>query len=277
MRQRTRWQWVGFAASRAMVLVLFAVLNPAVHVISDVRLYDAWWHFDLSHAHVPTDSQWNYPPGAAVVLSLAGMLSPAYFLGLFVLLLGSDIMIMRVVLRRAQDSWGPAFWMLAPLLLGPLIYARFDIIPTVLAVTGLVAGRCSRARCSAPATLVKVWPATILALAALRDRSAARLRLLIAGASLSGLVMLGIIATTGAWGAITGWASGNALAVCSSSRSPVRPGWSPVCSALPSASTTTTAATSWSGGTTFAATVCSLSGPGRDGVGSRRAGRAPTS
>ena len=199
--------WTAWAASRVSILLLLGVAPAQAHAISDVRLYARWYSDSLSHGHAPHDAQWNYPPGAGVSLWLAGLITP-YVVGLLVLLLAADIAIVRVIRRRAQDSWGPIFWVVAPLLLGPVVLARFDLIPSAFAVAGLVAGPLAAGFLLATGALVKAWPVVLLALRA-ANASASQLRRLTAGALVSAAGLAGVLAATHQWGSLTSWMTGN--------------------------------------------------------------------
>lgn len=206
-RRSTILTWVAWSASRAGILMLIAYAQAQAHVLTDVRLYERWYHESLSHGAAPNDAQWNYPPGAAVTLWIAGLMTP-YIMGLIVMLLVSDGLILRTVRRRSADSWGVAFWIVAPFLLGPVVLARFDLVPTMFAATGLLAGPLAAGALLSIGGLVKAWPAVLLVVRAAGE-SFAHVRRMALGAIASGVGMLAVIAATGQWGSLTTWLHGN--------------------------------------------------------------------
>src|SRR5674536_406213 len=141
-------------------------------VLGDVVLYQGWVRGMTSGRGLPVHNErWQYPPGAAVVLLIAG-LAPRYMWGLVGVVLVADAAVFFALLLRGQSPLGAAVWVVGPSLLGPLTYARFDVVPTAFAVCGLLWGRRPVLAGAALAIggWVKVWP--VLLLGALRDRRA---------------------------------------------------------------------------------------------------------
>ena len=138
---------------------------------------------------------WQYPPLAGPVMLLGAWL-PGERLGFVTLFLAFDAAIMgmlTVQARRTARAQGMRLWALLPLLVGPLVLARFDVVPTAFAVAAvLTAARpgVSGALAGLGAWL-KVWP--ILALAALARRALPRG---VAGALGASLVIVTVLLVT---------------------------------------------------------------------------------
>ena len=116
---------------------------------------------------------WQYPPLAAFVFGGIGLLGsqPWLFLLLFVAV---DIAISVLLARDAarRDRWdGYAVWLAAPLLLGPILYGRYDSIPTLAAMAGLLALAVPVAAGAILAVGggLKVWPAVMALALSRRD------------------------------------------------------------------------------------------------------------
>src|SRR5450756_296115 len=169
-------------------------------VLGDVVLYQGWVRGMTSGHGLPVhDERWQYPPGAAVVLLIAG-LEPRYMWGLVGVVFVADAAVFFALLR-GQSPLGAAVWVVGPSLLGPLTYARFDVVPTAFAVCGLLWGRRPVLAGAALAIggWVKVWP--VLLLGALRDRRAVPGALL--GAAVASIAVVLALAATGQLGAAT--------------------------------------------------------------------------
>ena len=185
--------------SRAALLA--ALVAGTTMVLGDVVLYQVWVRGMTSGHGLPVhDERWQYPPGAAVVLLIAG-LAPRYMWGLVGVVLVADAAVFFALLLRGQSPLGAAVWVVGPSLLGPLTYARFDVVPTAFAVCGLLWGRRPVLAGAALAIggWVKVWP--VLLLGALRDRRAVPGALL--GAAVASIAVVLALAATGQLGAAT--------------------------------------------------------------------------
>ena len=142
------------------------------------------------------DGPWEYPPGAALVLALPSLLRGApYALGLggTALLLDAVVLLLLAVwgLRRGGSLVGAGLWVAAVPLLGPVALARFDLVPTGLAVGGLLAaaagGPVTAGALLAAGTAVKLWPVVLLPLLLLLHRRPGRVAvgaLLVGGGAL---------------------------------------------------------------------------------------------
>jgi hypothetical protein len=125
----------------ALVALALMFHHDWKHIFDDLNVYSGWGHL-LAEGQVPSaDPMWQYPPMAAFVFGAIGLLGSAPWL-YALLFVGVDIAITVVFVRDAQrrGSWGGvAVWLAAPLLLGPIMYGRYDSVPTLFALAGLLA------------------------------------------------------------------------------------------------------------------------------------------
>jgi hypothetical protein len=196
--------WVG---SRALLLVfVFGVLRfPGQGVTHDVSaVYEGWYPL-LRHGIFPSyDVTWQYPPGAAAVLVAPGAVPYlGYSAAFFWLAFLCDAAVFGALLhdgaaRREGRLAGVWMWVGGMLLLGPIVYARYDVMVTAVAVAALLVLRRSPAAAGALAgvgVLLKVWPLLLLAGTrpgrATRRSWAAAAATVAAGSLLFGLTMPG--------------------------------------------------------------------------------------
>ncbi|MEV5883190.1 glycosyltransferase 87 family protein [Streptomyces sp. NPDC052020] len=163
-----------WAATR-LVLLLFVFkvyVFPGPDVTADVSVIYRGWYGVLRTGTFPLDDvTWQYPPGAALaVLSPALLPFLDYATAFSVLACLADLAVL-VLLTRAgrrpgRTPRGAAVWVAGVPLLGPTVYARYDVMVTAVAVAALLAAaRHPRAAgaLAALGALVKVWPALLLA------------------------------------------------------------------------------------------------------------------
>ncbi len=162
---RMRWGvWTG-----VRVVVLLAGLammfhHDFKHIFDDLNVYSRWGE-GLAEGDVPSDDpMWQYPPLAAFVFGGIGLLGakPWMYLVLFVVVDLIVSLILSADARRRARWHGFAVWLIAPLLIGPLFYGRYDVVPTAFAIAGLLAVSVPVA--GAVLALgggLKVWPAVV--------------------------------------------------------------------------------------------------------------------
>jgi hypothetical protein len=164
---RLRW-WLltrGFALLVAAGMMLH---HDWKHIFDDLEVY-ARWGEGLAQGRVPADDpMWQYPPLAAFVFAGVGLLGskPWMFAVLFVLVdIGISVLLSADARRRGRWE-GFAVWLAAPILLGPILYGRYDGVPTWAALGGLLAASvpAMAAAVLAVGGGLKVWPA-VMALA----------------------------------------------------------------------------------------------------------------
>jgi hypothetical protein len=176
---RTPRPWVDWAiwvVLRCALVGIIAGLIPWPEQVNDLSIYAGWVAESLREGRFPTDEMWQYPPLAGPVFVLGAWL-PGGPMGFVTLFLGFDAAIMAMLTaqaRRTGRGAGARLWALLPIIVGPLLLARFDVVPTTFAVAAvLMAGRpLASGALAATGAWLKVWP--VLVLAALRRRDLPR-------------------------------------------------------------------------------------------------------
>ncbi len=192
---RTWTDWAIWLVLRLALVGIIVGLIPWPEQVNDLTIYATWVQGSLQHGRFPTDDMWQYPPLAGPVF-LVGAWLPGERLGFVTLFLGFDAAIMAMLTHQARRTGlagGTRLWALLPLIVGPLLLARFDVVPTAFAVAAvLVAARpLASGALAATGTWLKVWP--VLVLAALRRRDLPRGVL---GALAATVVIAGVLVAT---------------------------------------------------------------------------------
>ncbi|MBU7599511.1 DUF2029 domain-containing protein [Streptomyces sp. P38-E01] len=174
-----------WAATRAVLLlyVLQVLTLPGPVVTTDVEvIYQGWSEVLRTGVFPEDDVTWQYPPAAALPV-LAPLLVPflEYAPAFYTLAVLTDTVVLTLLLRagrgRGRSRAGAWLWVAGVPLLGPTVYARYDLMVTAVAVAALLcAVRRPRVAGALVAfgALLKVWPALLLAGAA-RGRSGRRM------------------------------------------------------------------------------------------------------
>ncbi|MCH9817089.1 MAG: glycosyltransferase 87 family protein [Actinomycetia bacterium] len=162
--QRLIWALIAWAVTRAILVSVGLVELPfypeGVLAFDDLEVYAAWLP-DLSAGITPMDDMWQYPPLAGVFF-LAGTVGPAPEIAIMVAIVLADLALTVVLFRRAPASgW---FWIIAGAAVGPVLVARFDVVPTLCAVLAVLAVAQPRmvGVWAAVGASLKVWPAFTL-------------------------------------------------------------------------------------------------------------------
>ncbi|MFG2646491.1 glycosyltransferase 87 family protein [Streptomyces sp. NPDC048436] len=155
-----------------LLLCVFKVLTaPGPDVTSDVTVIYHGWYEVLRTGTFPLDDvTWQYPPAAALpVLSPALLPFLDYASAFFVLALIADALVLGLLLyaggRPGKSPRGAWVWVAGVALLGPTVYARYDVMVTAVAVAALLAGGRRPRVMGALAgfgALLKVWPVLLL-------------------------------------------------------------------------------------------------------------------
>ncbi|MGW4196851.1 glycosyltransferase 87 family protein [Streptomyces sp. NPDC005004] len=162
-----------WAATRAVLLLcVFKVyVFPGPDVTSDVSVIYRGWYEVLRQGTFPLDDvTWQYPPAAALAILSPALLPfldyPAAF---YVLACAADLVVLALLWRTGGRSGrsrrGLWAWTAGVPLLGPTVYARYDLMVTAVAVAALLAAaRHPRVTgvLTALGAMVKVWPALLL-------------------------------------------------------------------------------------------------------------------
>ncbi|MEU1016525.1 glycosyltransferase family 87 protein [Streptomyces sp. NPDC005898] len=155
-----------------LLLCVFRVLVvPGPDVTSDVSVIYQGWYEVLRTGTFPLDDvTWQYPPAAALaVLSPALLPFLGYASAFFVLAFLADTAVCGLLLyagrRPGKSSRGLWVWVVGVPLLGPTVYARYDVMVTAVAVAALLAG-AGRPRVAGAlagfGALLKGWPVLLL-------------------------------------------------------------------------------------------------------------------
>ncbi|MEU3026244.1 glycosyltransferase 87 family protein [Streptomyces incarnatus] len=163
-----------WCVTRAVLLlfVLGVYVFPGPDVTTDVSVIYRNWYEVLRQGTFPLDDvTWQYPPAAALAI-LAPALLPflSYPHAFFALAFLADLVVLALLLRAdrrpGRSRRGAWVWVAGVPLLGPTVYARYDVMVTAVAVAALLAGaRHPRVMGALTAfgALLKVWPALLLA------------------------------------------------------------------------------------------------------------------
>ncbi|MFJ5231620.1 glycosyltransferase 87 family protein [Kitasatospora sp. NPDC088391] len=135
----------GWVVSRTLiVLVVAGVLRLAsTDVTADVSvIYHSWYEVLRTGTFPLDDVTWQYPPGAALVMLVPGLLPWSYLVSFWVVCGVVDAaamaLLMRAGVRRGRSYLGGWYWVVGVPLLGPTVYCRYDIVVTALAIAGLL-------------------------------------------------------------------------------------------------------------------------------------------
>ncbi|OIJ68795.1 glycosyltransferase family 87 protein [Streptomyces mangrovisoli] len=172
-----RRAWAGppvvWAAGR-LVLLLFVFkvfVFPGPDVTSDVSVIYQGWFGVLRQGTFPlADVAWQYPPAAALPILAPGLLPfLSYPHAFYVLVLLADAAVFALLAyagrRPGKSMRGLWMWVIGVPLLGPTVYARYDVMVTAVAVAALLAGARHPRIMGALAgfgALLKVWPVLLL-------------------------------------------------------------------------------------------------------------------
>ncbi|MER6129240.1 glycosyltransferase family 87 protein [Streptomyces sp. NPDC001795] len=158
-----------------LVLLLFVFkvwIFPGPDITTDVSVIYQGWYGTLRTGSFPlNDVTWQYPPAAALAILSPGLLpfmdyTQAFYVLAFLADLGVFCLLQYAGLRPGKTLRGAWVWVIGVALLGPTVYARYDLMVTAVAVAALLAGarhpRVMGALVGFGA-LLKVWPALLLA------------------------------------------------------------------------------------------------------------------
>lgn len=178
MRRATSFKtpiWIAvWVATRALMVALVGFWLPTGPQYQDVDLYATWSQSMADGGGLPNEDLWQYPPGAAFVMLLPRLSLEAFQPSFMVMMLAFDLVGFWLITRFAKEERrdvGVWIWLLGiPLLAtlpswGGLPLLRFDLVPTVLAMAGLLAIHRRPAWFGALAGIgaaIKIWPIFIL-------------------------------------------------------------------------------------------------------------------
>ncbi|MFC8371230.1 MULTISPECIES: glycosyltransferase family 87 protein [unclassified Streptomyces] len=161
----------GLTRAALLLCVLKVIVFPGPDVTSDVSVIYRGWYDVLRTGTFPLDDvTWQYPPAAALAILSPGLLPfLEYATAFFVLACLADLVTLCLLLyagrRPGRSPRGAWVWVVGVPLLGPTVYARYDVMVTAVAVAALLAAARYPRLAGALAgfgALVKVWPALLL-------------------------------------------------------------------------------------------------------------------
>ncbi|MDQ0602458.1 hypothetical protein QF037_006803 [Streptomyces canus] len=154
-----------------LLFVLKVFVFPGPDVTSDVSVIYQGWYDVLRTGTFPLDDvTWQYPPAAALAILSPGLLpflpyATAFFVLAFLADLVAFSLLLYAGLRPGRSLRGVWVWVVGVPLLGPTVYARYDVMVTAVAVAALLAGaRHPRVMgvLVGFGAMLKVWPALLL-------------------------------------------------------------------------------------------------------------------
>jgi hypothetical protein len=177
--RRTRWGpegthliWIWAAVwllTRAYMVArvgFWDEVNPVDY--EDVHLFQSWSDEIVANGALPTDSAWQYPPGAAFVLlvpRIGGADYAEFFVAMMLLVDLAGLLLLYAFGRRRGNFTGVWVWLLGLPLLGAFAVLRFDLLPTVVAMAALLIIHRRPHWFGAlvgVGTALKIWPVVLL-------------------------------------------------------------------------------------------------------------------
>ncbi|MEV6011625.1 glycosyltransferase family 87 protein [Streptomyces sp. NPDC051976] len=164
------WAVVVWAVTRAafLLFVCRVVHFPGQYLANDVStVYHGWYEVLRGGTFPLADVTWQYPPGAAVVILAPRVLPFLGYTTAFVWLAWAADAAVLVALARVSDGGrrgglaGLWVWSAGGALLGPIVYARYDVMVTLVGVLALLTLRRRPGVAGVLAgagAMLKVWP-----------------------------------------------------------------------------------------------------------------------
>ena len=176
---------------------------------SDVGLYADWARtvFPGGEPERPLD---EYPPLTKLLLLCIGWApSPVLYVAIFIAAMAAiDLLFLRVVLNAGADTAPNAaviLWIVAPALLGGLIWTRFDLLPAVAAAMALSARSSSLRRGAwlGIAIALKLWPVVLLPSVLMLAHRPRRALVAALSCLMAAVVVPSLVVAGDPWGAVT--------------------------------------------------------------------------
>jgi hypothetical protein len=143
----------------------------------DVDLYNFWAKGLVKGIFPIDDPMWQYPPLAGVVFAIPQWIFGNALTGFIIFMIIFDLLILITLLITGLNRFksnssstslnglsGAWFWILWPILMGPLALTRFDVVPTFFALLALIVLSHKKMRpyfsgfLLGIGALVKLWP-----------------------------------------------------------------------------------------------------------------------
>lgn len=146
----------------------------------DVELYQFWSLGLIQRIFPINDSMWQYPPLAGFVFTIPQYIFGNSNIGFIFTMIFFDFLILLTILKFGLSLYkskiavslngfaGAWFWIIWPILMGPLLLTRFDLVPTWFSILGLIAIYEKRIKLAGflitVGSLLKLWPILILSI-----------------------------------------------------------------------------------------------------------------
>ena len=195
--RRSLYWWAGTRTLLFLWALNYVPYFSRGAVLGDVVTYSNWSSIMVHGSFPSSDPEWQYPPAAALVMlfpKLIAFTGIGYIDSFFVFALLADFAVLALLIgqadriarqtaepgqtARAPHLAGVWAWVLGGFALGPILFMRYDVIVTALAVGGMVFTVRSTAKRGAEraeartwqirgallglGAIVKVWPVVLL-------------------------------------------------------------------------------------------------------------------
>ena len=169
-----------WSASRYVLFLFITLVLPYPEgkwLKGDVDLYNFWAKGLVKGIFPIDDPMWQYPPLAGVVFAIPQWIFGNALTGFIIFMIIFDLLILIALLMTGLNRFkfnssstslnglsGAWFWVLWPILMGPLALTRFDVVPTFFALLALIVLSNKKMRpyfsgfLLSIGALVKLWP-----------------------------------------------------------------------------------------------------------------------
>ena len=173
-----------WSVSRYVLFLIITLVLPypeGIWLKGDVDLYNFWSQGLVKGIFHIDDSMWQYPPLAGIVFAIPQWIVGNSLTGFIAFMAIFDLLILITLLTTGLNRFktnfittsfhglsGAWFWVLWPIVMGPLTLTRFDVVPTFFALLALIALSTKNVRpylsgfLISIGALVKLWPMLLL-------------------------------------------------------------------------------------------------------------------
>ena len=173
-----------WSVSRYVLFLIITLVLPypeGIWLKGDVDLYNFWAKGLVQGIFPIDDSMWQYPPLAGIVFAIPQWIVGNSLTGFIAFMAIFDLLILITLLITGLNRFntnsnttsfyglsGAWFWVLWPIVMGPLTLTRFDVVPTFFALLALLALSNKKVRpylsgfLLSIGALVKLWPMLLL-------------------------------------------------------------------------------------------------------------------
>ena len=173
-----------WSVSRYVLFLIITLVLPypeGIWLKGDVDLYNFWAKGLVQGIFPIDDSMWQYPPLAGIVFAIPQWIVGNSLTGFIAFMAIFDLLILITLLITGLNRFntnstttsfyglsGAWFWVLWPIVMGPLTLTRFDVVPTFFALLALIALSNKKVRpylsgfLLSIGALVKLWPMLLL-------------------------------------------------------------------------------------------------------------------